>query len=84
MAMVCVLLLGKKKKKKQFPLFFFINLIIRIFAQSPYFRCPFQGCHARIAAPGAQLGLPELTLGVIPGLGGTPAFVHAHTQTPVL
>ncbi|KAK4601928.1 hypothetical protein RGQ29_011148 [Quercus rubra] len=29
------------------------------------------GCHARIAAPGAQLGLPELTLGVIPGLGGT-------------
>ncbi|XVF88559.1 hypothetical protein PTKIN_Ptkin19aG0060500 [Pterospermum kingtungense] len=29
------------------------------------------GCHARIAAPKAQLGLPELTLGVIPGLGGT-------------
>ncbi|XP_042497276.1 peroxisomal fatty acid beta-oxidation multifunctional protein AIM1-like [Macadamia integrifolia] len=28
-------------------------------------------CHARIAAPKAQLGLPELTLGVIPGFGGT-------------
>lgn len=28
-------------------------------------------CHARIAAPRAQLGLPELTLGVIPGFGGT-------------
>lgn len=30
-----------------------------------------QGCHARIAAPGAQLGLPELSLGIIPGGGGT-------------
>lgn len=29
------------------------------------------GCHARIAAPKTQLGLPELTLGVIPGFGGT-------------
>ncbi|KAM1061808.1 hypothetical protein FF1_026224 [Malus domestica] len=29
------------------------------------------GCHARIAAPRTQLGLPELSLGVIPGLGGT-------------
>ncbi|KAL9324594.1 hypothetical protein ACSQ67_009451 [Phaseolus vulgaris] len=29
------------------------------------------GCHARIAAPRAQLGLPELTLGIIPGFGGT-------------
>lgn len=28
-------------------------------------------CHARIAAPRAQLGLPELTLGVIPGFAGT-------------
>ncbi|KAL5729182.1 Altered inheritance of mitochondria protein 1 [Ranunculus cassubicifolius] len=28
-------------------------------------------CHARIAAPRAQLGLPELSLGVIPGFGGT-------------
>ncbi|KAE9462827.1 hypothetical protein C3L33_05263, partial [Rhododendron williamsianum] len=29
------------------------------------------GCHARIAAPKAQLGLPELSLGVLPGFGGT-------------
>ncbi|PPR80811.1 hypothetical protein GOBAR_AA39901 [Gossypium barbadense] len=27
------------------------------------------GCHARIAAPRTQLGLPELSLGVIPGFG---------------
>ncbi|KAM6583183.1 hypothetical protein CsatB_010185 [Cannabis sativa] len=29
------------------------------------------GCHARISAPRAQLGLPELSLGIIPGFGGT-------------
>lgn len=29
-----------------------------------------QGCHARIATPKTQIGLPELTLGVIPGDGG--------------
>ncbi|KAF3603411.1 hypothetical protein F2Q69_00039060 [Brassica cretica] len=28
-------------------------------------------CHARISAPGALSGLPELQLGVIPGFGGT-------------
>ncbi|KAK7314460.1 hypothetical protein VNO77_32984 [Canavalia gladiata] len=28
-------------------------------------------CHARIAAPRTQLGLPELALGIIPGFGGT-------------
>lgn len=28
-------------------------------------------CHARIVAPGTQLGLPELQLGIIPGFGGT-------------
>lgn len=28
-------------------------------------------CHARISTPGAQLGLPELQLGLIPGFGGT-------------
>ncbi|KAL0891210.1 hypothetical protein Bca101_015193 [Brassica carinata] len=28
-------------------------------------------CHARVAAPKAQLSLPELTLGLIPGFGGT-------------
>jgi 3-hydroxyacyl-CoA dehydrogenase len=29
------------------------------------------GCHVRIAAPTATLGLPEVTLGVVPGAGGT-------------
>ncbi|CAM6096786.1 unnamed protein product [Calypogeia fissa] len=29
------------------------------------------GCHARLAAPKARLALPELQLGIIPGLGGT-------------
>eukprot|EP00271_Cylindrocystis_brebissonii_P012925 TRINITY_DN32437_c0_g1_i1.p1 TRINITY_DN32437_c0_g1~~TRINITY_DN32437_c0_g1_i1.p1 ORF type:complete len:724 (-),score=169.85 TRINITY_DN32437_c0_g1_i1:675-2846(-) len=28
-------------------------------------------CHARVAAPKTQLGLPELQLGIIPGFGGT-------------
>jgi 3-hydroxyacyl-CoA dehydrogenase len=29
------------------------------------------GCHYRIAAGGAKLGLPEVTLGIVPGAGGT-------------
>jgi 3-hydroxyacyl-CoA dehydrogenase len=29
------------------------------------------GCHARLAAPGTRLGLPEVTLGFVPGAGGT-------------
>lgn len=29
------------------------------------------GCDARIAAPGTVIGLPEVTLGLIPGAGGT-------------
>jgi 3-hydroxyacyl-CoA dehydrogenase len=29
------------------------------------------GCAYRVAAPGANLGLPEVTLGIIPGAGGT-------------
>ncbi|CAA2985912.1 glyoxysomal fatty acid beta-oxidation multifunctional MFP-a [Olea europaea subsp. europaea] len=32
------------------------------------------GCHARISTPNAQLGLPELQLGIIPGFGGTQAL----------
>ncbi len=39
------------------------------------------GCSARIAAPGTTLGLPEVTLGLIPGAGGTarlPRLVPAH------
>ena len=29
------------------------------------------GCHYRVAAPGAQIALPEVKLGLIPGAGGT-------------
>ncbi|MBS0124860.1 3-hydroxyacyl-CoA dehydrogenase NAD-binding domain-containing protein [Thetidibacter halocola] len=29
------------------------------------------GCHARLALPGAKVGLPEVHLGIIPGAGGT-------------
>ncbi|KAI3513405.1 hypothetical protein L1887_20736 [Cichorium endivia] len=29
------------------------------------------GCDARVAAPKAQLGLPELSVGVMPGFRGT-------------
>jgi enoyl-CoA hydratase/3-hydroxyacyl-CoA dehydrogenase len=29
------------------------------------------GCNARVATSDAKLGLPELTLGILPGFGGT-------------
>ncbi len=29
------------------------------------------GCHYRLAAPGTKLGLPEVSLGILPGAGGT-------------
>jgi 3-hydroxyacyl-CoA dehydrogenase len=29
------------------------------------------GCHYRVAAPGTQIGLPEVKLGLVPGAGGT-------------
>ena len=29
------------------------------------------GCDARVAAPGTVVGLPEVTLGIVPGAGGT-------------
>src|SRR5690606_18972789 len=28
-------------------------------------------CHFRVAAPGAQIALPEVKLGILPGAGGT-------------
>jgi len=33
-------------------------------------------CHIRIAADTAQMGLPEITLGLIPGYGGTQRLTH--------
>ena len=50
-------------------------------------------CHARIVAPGAKLGLPEIKLGIIPGAGGTqrlprligaaPAFTMMASGEPI-
>ena len=39
------------------------------------------GCHYRVAAPRAQLGLPEVKLGILPGSGGTqrlPRIIPVH------
>ena len=33
-------------------------------------------CHIRIAAVGAKMGLPEVSLGLIPGYGGTQRLTH--------
>lgn len=44
-------------------------------------------CNARVATPGAQLGLPELQLGVIPGFGGTqrlPRLVGLETSLKMM
>ena len=35
------------------------------------------GCHYRVAAPGAQLALPEVKLGLLPGAGGTQRLPRA-------
>jgi len=35
------------------------------------------GCHYRVAAPDAVLGLPEITLGLMPGAGGTQRLPRA-------
>ncbi|HEX4333560.1 MAG TPA: 3-hydroxyacyl-CoA dehydrogenase NAD-binding domain-containing protein [Usitatibacter sp.] len=35
------------------------------------------GCHFRVAAPGAQIGLPEVKLGLLPGAGGTQRLPRA-------
>ncbi len=35
------------------------------------------GCHYRIAAPSAKLGLPEVKLGLLPGAGGTQRLPRA-------
>jgi 3-hydroxyacyl-CoA dehydrogenase len=35
------------------------------------------GCHFRIALPGAQIALPEVKLGILPGAGGTQRLPRA-------
>ncbi|HEX4780409.1 MAG TPA: enoyl-CoA hydratase-related protein, partial [Usitatibacter sp.] len=35
------------------------------------------GCHFRVAAPGAQVALPEVKLGLLPGAGGTQRLPRA-------
>jgi 3-hydroxyacyl-CoA dehydrogenase len=35
------------------------------------------GCHYRVAAPGAMIGLPEVKLGLLPGAGGTQRLPRA-------
>jgi 3-hydroxyacyl-CoA dehydrogenase len=35
------------------------------------------GCHYRVVAPGAQIALPEVKLGILPGAGGTQRLPRA-------
>src|SRR6266571_4821505 len=41
-------------------------------------------CHHRVAEPDAELGLPEITLGFIPGAGGTQRLPRAVGFEPAL
>ncbi|MFM2051305.1 MAG: hypothetical protein RL682_1796 [Pseudomonadota bacterium] len=42
------------------------------------------GCHYRIAAPGTNIALPEVKLGLIPGAGGTQRLPRALGVEPAL
>src|SRR5690606_26675432 len=45
------------------------------------------GCHYRIAAPSAKLGLPEVKLGILPGAGGTqrlPRVIGVEAALPMI
>ena len=42
------------------------------------------GCHARVASPDARVGLPEVTLGIIPGAGGTQRLPRLIGVEPAL
>jgi len=45
------------------------------------------GCHYRVAVPSAQVGLPEVKLGIIPGAAGTqrlPRLIGAEAALPII
>ena len=42
------------------------------------------GCHYRVAVPTAQLGLPEVKLGILPGAGGTQRLPRVIGVKPAL
>ena len=42
------------------------------------------GCHYRIAAPGAQIAMPEVKIGLIPGAGGTQRLPRLLGVEPAL
>jgi len=42
------------------------------------------GCHLRIAAEGARVGLPEIKLGIMPGFGGTQRLLRLTGTTRAL
>jgi len=39
------------------------------------------GCHYRIAAPGCNIALPEVKLGLVPGAGGTQRLPRARSAS---
>ena len=41
-------------------------------------------CHSRIAIPGTRIGLPEVTLGIVPGAGGTQRLPRLIGVLPAL
>jgi hypothetical protein len=58
------------------PAFRIRNLLFYFFLQKYYLFFLLQACNARISTPVAQLGLPELQLGVIPGGGGMDSSLN--------
>ena len=42
------------------------------------------GCHYRVVSPGAQIALPEVKLGILPGAGGTQRLPRAIGVEPAL
>jgi hypothetical protein len=58
-----------------FDLFSFLfNLLFYIYIYIFLIILLHQACHARISTPTAQIALPELTIGIIPGFGGMPTL----------